>query len=230
MERLPCRNTGSNGSTLRHNLSQRARLAKYSPYASTTGQLGRVVQSNKVYPPRGGALGFYNVGRAADKRYSLGLKEHPVRAIELKIPPPLVALLVAVAMWGISVATSRFEISAVIRDTVVGAIAMVGVGIAVVGVLAFRRARTTINPLKPEATSSLVTSGVYRFTRNPMYLGLSLVLFAWALFLSAALAFLGPVAFVLYISRFQIVPEERVLSKLFGPVFADYQSKVRRWL
>ena len=153
-----------------------------------------------------------------------------MRALELKIPPPVLALLFAVAMWGISLVTSRFEISAVLRNTAVFVIATVGFGFAVSGALAFRRARTTISPVKPEAASSLVTSGVYHFTRNPMYLGLSLVLLAWALFLSSPWTLLGPVAFVLYINRFQIAPEERVLSELFGSAFADYQSKVRRWL
>jgi len=153
-----------------------------------------------------------------------------VRALELKIPPPAVALLVGAAMWGIAAASSRFEISAAVRDTAAIVIALVGVGFAVGGVLAIRRARTTISPLKPEAASSLVTSGVYRFTRNPMYLGLSLALLAWAIFLCSAWAFLGPIAFILYIGRFQIVPEERALSTLFGPAFADYRSNVRRWL
>ena len=153
-----------------------------------------------------------------------------MRALELKIPPPAVALIVAAAMWGIAAATSRFEIAAAVRDTAAIVIALFGVGFAVGGVLAIRRARTTISPLKPEAASSLVTSGVYRVTRNPMYLGLSLALLAWAIFLSSAWAFLGPIAFVLYIGRFQIAPEERALSKLFGPAFADYQSSVRRWL
>ncbi|MEO8739897.1 MAG: isoprenylcysteine carboxylmethyltransferase family protein [Casimicrobiaceae bacterium] len=153
-----------------------------------------------------------------------------MQALELKIPPPALALLVAVAMWGISSATSRFEISAVLRNTAVIVIAIVAFGFAVSGIFAIRRARTTISPIKPEAASSLVTSGVYRFTRNPMYLGLSIVLLAWAIFLSSAWTLLGPIAFVLYISRFQIAPEERALSKLFGSAFADYQSKVRRWL
>jgi len=108
--------------------------------------------------------------------------------------------------------------------------AIVGFGFAISGVLAMRRARTTISPIKPEAATSLVTSGVYRFTRNPMYLGLCFVLLAWAVFLSSAWAFLGPGAFVLYINRFQIAPEENALSKLFGTAFANYQSKVRRWL
>ena len=153
-----------------------------------------------------------------------------MRALELKLPPPALALLIAVAMWGISLATSRFEISAALRYAAVVLFAIVGFGFAISGVLAVRRARTTISPLKPEAATSLVTSGVYRFTRNPMYLGLCFVLLAWAVFLSSAWAFLGAVAFVLYINRFQIAPEERALSKLFGPAFAEYRSKVRRWL
>jgi len=153
-----------------------------------------------------------------------------VRALELKIPPPAVALLVALAMWGISLATSRIEVSAVPRIAAAILLSVVGFGIAIAGVLAIRRARTTTNPLKPEAATSLVTSGIYHFTRNPMYLGLCFVLLAWAVFLSSAWAFLGPVAFALYIGRFQIAPEEKVLSKLFGPAFAEYQSKVRRWL
>jgi len=153
-----------------------------------------------------------------------------VQALELKIPPPVVALVISVAMWSISLATSRFEISPAFRYAAVIMIALAGFGFAISGVRAIRQARTTISPVKPEAATSLVTSGVYRFTRNPMYLGLCLVLLAWAVFLSSAWAVLGPVAFVLYINRFQIAPEERVLSKLFGQAFAKYQSKVRRWL
>lgn len=153
-----------------------------------------------------------------------------MRALELKIPPPIVALVVSVAMWGISLVTPRFEISPAFRYATVTLIALAGFGFAISGVRAIRRARTTISPIKPESATSLVTSGVYRFTRNPMYLGLCLVLLAWAVFLSSAWAVLGPVAFVLYINRFQIAPEEKVLSKLFGQAFAEYQSKVRRWL
>lgn len=153
-----------------------------------------------------------------------------MRTLELRVPPPIVALLVAAAMWGIAMVTSRLEMSATLRNAIALAIAVAGVGTAFTGVLAFRNARTTINPLKPEDATSVVTSGVYRFTRNPMYLGLNLVLLAWALFLSAPWAFVGPPAFVLYITRFQIVPEERALARLFGPAFADYRAKVRRWI
>ncbi len=153
-----------------------------------------------------------------------------MQALELKIPPPVVTLLVAAAMWGISVATVRFEFALAFRGSLALAIAAFGIGIAVSGALTFRRAKTTTNPLKPEAASALVTGGVFRFTRNPMYLGLCVVLLGWTVFLASPPALLGPVAFVLYITRFQIVPEERILSRLFGNQYAAYRAEVRRWL
>jgi protein-S-isoprenylcysteine O-methyltransferase Ste14 len=153
-----------------------------------------------------------------------------MRALELKIPPPIVALLIAAAMWGVSLATAVTPITADIRLVATIAIAITGVAMAIAGVASFRRARTTVHPLRPETTSSLVTSGVYRFTRNPMYVGLALVLLAWAVFLSSAWSLLGPLIFILYMTRFQIVPEERVLSGIFGTRYSEYQAKVRRWL
>ena len=92
------------------------------------------------------------------------------------------------------------------------------------------RAGTTVNPIKPETAGSLVVSGIYRRTRNPMYLGFLLGLAGWAVFLSNALAFIFLPVFVLYLNRFQIRREERALASVFGKDFAAYQSKVRRWL
>jgi protein-S-isoprenylcysteine O-methyltransferase Ste14 len=151
-------------------------------------------------------------------------------SLEVKIPPPAVAAAIAVAMWGTSRLAPLLQVPSAVRLGVAAAILLVGIGFSAGGVLAFRRARTTLNPTKPEQASSLVSSGVYRVTRNPMYVGLSFQLVAWAVFLSSAWALLGPVAFVLYIGRFQITPEERALAKLFGSEFTDYQAKVRRWL
>jgi protein-S-isoprenylcysteine O-methyltransferase Ste14 len=107
---------------------------------------------------------------------------------------------------------------------------LAGAAIALSGVVSFRRARTTVNPLKPETSTSLVSSGIYRITRNPMYLGMLAVLLAWAAYLPSVLALLGPAAFSLYITRFQIIPEERALHSLFGAPFVEYTQKVRRWL
>jgi protein-S-isoprenylcysteine O-methyltransferase Ste14 len=139
-------------------------------------------------------------------------------------------MLIAGAMWGISPAGSPSEVFNVLHMAAAAAIALLGGCISFSGILAFRRARTTVSPLQPERTSALVATGIYRFTRNPMYVGLLIILFAWSVFLLSALSVVGPLMFVLYMGRFQIAPEERVLSTLFGPDYADYSARVRRWL
>jgi protein-S-isoprenylcysteine O-methyltransferase Ste14 len=153
-----------------------------------------------------------------------------MQALELRIPPPAVAALVAGGMWGVSLLAPPLDVPAIIRVAAAAAIALAGAGFSLAGVISFRRAGTTANPMKPETASSLVCSGIYTHTRNPMYVGLLLVLVAWAIFLSSAWALLGPLALVLYLNRFQIAPEERVLSARFGADYAAYQSRVRRWL
>jgi len=142
----------------------------------------------------------------------------------------VVALLAAGAMWGTSRLAPSVELPQSLRMAAAIASALAGVGLSIAGVVSFRFAKTTVNPMKPEKTSALVCSGVYRLTRNPMYLGLALVLVAWAVFLSSAWALLGPLAFVLYMNRFQIAPEERALASMFGVPYAAYRSRVRRWM
>lgn len=112
------------------------------------------------------------------------------------------------------------------------AMGLVGAGpvIAVAGVIAFRRAKTAVNPLAPAAVSSLVTGGIYRVSRNPMYLGFLLILAGWALWLGNWAAFAGLPVFVLYMNRYQIVSEERGLAEMFGQPFSAYCESVRRWL
>jgi protein-S-isoprenylcysteine O-methyltransferase Ste14 len=153
-----------------------------------------------------------------------------MKSLELKIPPPAVAMLIAAAMWVLSLAAPAFQLPTFVRAVTASAIALVGGGFSLAGILEFRRAKTTVNPMKPQSASSLVTSGVYRFTRNPMYVGLLFVLVGWAVCLSAAWPLVGPVAFVVYIGRFQIAPEEHVLAELFGRGYSAYKSGVRRWL
>jgi protein-S-isoprenylcysteine O-methyltransferase Ste14 len=153
-----------------------------------------------------------------------------MNTLELKVPPPVVALIFSLAMWGISLCTATVEISFLARLVVSMALALVGGAFSLLGAIAFRRAQTTVNPMKPERASSLVTGGVYQATRNPMYVGLLFVLLAWAAFLAAPWSLVGPVAFVFYISRFQITPEERVLTPLFGEAYSNYKTRVRRWL
>lgn len=150
--------------------------------------------------------------------------------LELKIPPPIVAVLIAAAMLAFAYAMPPLALSTTFKASVAILIALAGCAIDIAGLIAFRRARTTINPLKPQSTSSLVTGGIFRYTRNPMYVGMVFFLVAWAVYLAQPWALLGPLAFVLYIGRFQIAPEKRVLAKLFGEAFSSYKARVRRWL
>ena len=133
-------------------------------------------------------------------------------------------------MWLAAWTTPVLQFEMPARRTIAVCVVVTGVAVAIAGVASFRRARTTVNPLKPESTSSLVVSGVYRVSRNPMYLGMLLALLAWAVLLSNVLAFMVVPAFVLYMNRFQISPEEIVLAKLFGEEYATYRSRVRRWI
>jgi len=114
--------------------------------------------------------------------------------------------------------------------TVAIALALLGGTIALAGIIAFRRHGTTVNPMQPQETTSFVRTGIYRITRNPMYLGLAATLVAWAVYLGNTAALLLLVAFVAYMTEFQIKPEERALLMKFGPEYADYKSMVRRWL
>lgn len=152
------------------------------------------------------------------------------RGLELKLPPPLVALLVAGVMWELAKLTPQMELSGSFRHLGSGVLFLTGVLFTLGAMLTFRRSKTTVNPLKPEAATALVSGGPFRVSRNPMYLGLLLVLIGWAVLLGAPSSLAGPVVFVLYIQRFQIIPEERVLALKFGEVYAQYCARVRRWL
>nr|WP_231992099.1 isoprenylcysteine carboxylmethyltransferase family protein [Neisseria cinerea] len=105
-----------------------------------------------------------------------------------------------------------------------------GTLLSVLGVWAFRRVRTTVSPLNPEQTEHFVSDGVYRFSRNPMYAGMGCWLVAWAGYMAHPLPWLFLAAFVVYMTRFQIMPEERVLARKFGAEYEAYCRHVRRWL
>ena len=151
-------------------------------------------------------------------------------ALELKVPPVALALLIALAMWGAPSIFPSVELPFVVRTFTALVFTVAGMAMIAAGIVSTRRARTTINPTKPESASTLVTSGIYRYTRNPMYLGVVLALIGWAAFLSNALALVGAFAFAAYMNRFQITSEERALSAIFGTEYATYTSRVRRWL
>lgn len=133
-------------------------------------------------------------------------------------------------MWGVSQATPTLSFQLPARWVFATAFTITGITIATLGVAQFARAETSVNPLKPGGVSALVTSGVYRVTRNPMYLGMLLFLIGAACAFSHPLAFAMLPLFVLYLNRFQIGPEEAALSGIFGTSYATYRQQVRRWL
>lgn len=153
-----------------------------------------------------------------------------MRALELKVPPPAVALLMAALMWLCAWAVPAFGFLFPARDLYAIGLAVAGAVTDGLAIVSFVRAGTTVNPMKPASASSLVVSGIYKLTRNPMYLASLLFLAAWAIHLSNVVAFLLLPAFILYMNRFQITPEERALAALFGQDFAAYKSRARRWL
>ena len=150
--------------------------------------------------------------------------------LELKIPPVVLVLLFALAMWLLTLIVPAVMQPAVWHSVLAGIFAISGAGVALAGVLAFRRANTTVDPRVPQQSSSLVIRGIYRFSRNPMYLGFLLLLLALACYLMnvAAIALLP--LFVLYMNRFQIAPEERFLLQKFGAEYQVYCERVRRWV
>jgi protein-S-isoprenylcysteine O-methyltransferase Ste14 len=153
-----------------------------------------------------------------------------VNALELKVPPLVLVLVLAVAMWFAAMQLPSLAITLPWRQGFAVTISGGGILLILAGVYAFQKAKTTVNPTKPTAASSVVTSGVYRFSRNPMYLGFLLALIGWAIFLSHTLPFLLLPAFVAYMNRFQISPEECALSTKFGNEYETYKQAVRRWL
>jgi protein-S-isoprenylcysteine O-methyltransferase Ste14 len=154
--------------------------------------------------------------------------------LENRIPPPILMLAVAAVMWVATWATAAGSSPSQMPTPLrwgLAAIFFAGAGLfGFPAFSAFRKAKTTINPVQIDQASALVSSGIYRVTRNPMYVAMTLLLCAWAVWLARPLALLGPLAFVLFINRYQIVPEERAMQAKFGPAYAAYRQRTRRWL
>jgi protein-S-isoprenylcysteine O-methyltransferase Ste14 len=150
--------------------------------------------------------------------------------LELKVPPVMMTIALAFLMWVVAGRTGSYSMPAGLRIGALLILFAAGTAIGLAGIWSFRKARTTVNPWRPHASSTLVVSGIYRHTRNPMYLALLLALAGWGLYLANLWALLLGFAFVPCMNRFQIRPEERALEQLFGQSFRDYCQRVRRWL
>ena len=150
-----------------------------------------------------------------------------MKSLENKIPPAVVWIVCALIMKSIAyvlpfVALTQLPIVALVM-------ALIGIGAGIAGIWSFYKARTTINPLEPSQATHFVSGGIYKLSRNPMYVGLACCLVSWAIWLFYLLPWLGVLLFVAYMTRFQIIPEERVLRQKFGNEYQNYCLKVRRW-
>ena len=153
-----------------------------------------------------------------------------LNALELKVPPLLLVLVLAGAMWFVARQLPSLAFMLPWRDGLAVTVSAVGISFMLAGLYEFKKARTTFNPMTPDAASSVVTSGIYRASRNPMYVGFLFLLIGWAIWLSHPLPLLFLPVFVLYMNRFQICPEERTLSAKFGEEYDAYKKDVHRWL
>lgn len=159
-----------------------------------------------------------------------GVDTADVKWLELRIPPLLLTMLWGLAMWWLAFRFSTADYDFSPGKFLAVGLAVIALAVGITAILVFRQVGTTVNPIDPDQTCAMVTNGIYRYSRNPMYLGMLLLLMAWALWLSnlAALALLP--GFVLYMNRFQIQPEERFLARKFGEDYQAYRASVRRWL
>ena len=147
-----------------------------------------------------------------------------------RIPPPIVMLAAAALMWALHRWIPLANWIAPPWNRLGSVPAEVGLVIAVAAIVRFRQARTTTNPIDLRKASSLVTDGVFRISRNPMYLGLELLLTGWAVWLGSASPWLIPPLFAIVITIAQVIPEERALEQRFGDQYRSYQRRVARWI
>lgn len=147
-----------------------------------------------------------------------------------KIPPPLQTAFWAVIIWALYKLVPALQFKVAGQTLIAILFAACGIVLDLVSVFNFFKAKTTVNPLRPERASALVVAGFYRFTRNPMYLGMVLVLVGWGIYLGSPLAIIGVVGFILVMNHIQIKPEEAAMEAQFGQDYLKYKNTVRRWV
>lgn len=153
-----------------------------------------------------------------------------MNALELKIPPALLVALTGGFMWLLATYAPVILVTFAGQTAIAIVIAIIGIQIAIAGARACYEHETTVNPLKPEESSSLITDGVFKVSRNPIYLGMALALLGFGVWLGALTALLMVPLFIWYLGRFQIAPEERSLDAQFGEAYRSYRQQTRRWL
>ena len=145
-----------------------------------------------------------------------------------KIPPPIVTLICGIAIYFSKTFFNQFFSY---NNNIISLFLMIlGLTIFVSAVKSFRRQKTTVNPLDPKQASSLVTSGIFKLSRNPMYLGMLIILLSMAFKFNLIGGLITSIFFYIFITKFQIIPEEAAMNELFGNEFIDYCKKTKRWI
>jgi protein-S-isoprenylcysteine O-methyltransferase Ste14 len=152
-----------------------------------------------------------------------------VKTLELKIHPPIILFLCLCLVYVLNDYLPTLAMPTILAG-LHWYIGLLGVFVALAGIWQFKKAKTTINPTKPEKVSQLVSGGIYRVTRNPMYLGMQLIIIAAIFKFGNYYGFIALTCFIFYITQFQIKPEERIIEGVFGEEYVRYKKKVRRWL
>lgn len=163
-----------------------------------------------------------------DRSHEAGSK--PPHALELKVPPVVVFLIFASVFWSVDTWFPVFDVDIPFRLTLVVFLTGTALLVGVWSIWLFYRNGTTVHAHKPHETERLVTSGPYKHSRNPMYLALSMVLIALAIYLTDLLSLMLMPGFFAYMTRFQIIPEERKMARKFGDEFEEYAENTPRWL
>ena len=148
--------------------------------------------------------------------------------IKTRIPPPIVAITFG---FLIKYTKNIFPVVEIKNKIILGSFMIIsGLIIILSAIILFKKYKTTITPLKPSKATKLITDGIYKFSRNPMYLGLLLVLLGISIILNLIGGFFLIPLFILYLNLFQIIPEENAMVDLFKDEFLDYKKNVRRWI
>ena len=153
-----------------------------------------------------------------------------MKSLELKIPPALLVVIFVAFMWLLDWLLPMFKQNWAWHEWAARGVFMIALVCIISGIISFKLARTTVNPTQPEKATAVVSTGIYRFSRNPMYLGFVLLLLAFVVKLANPITLLLVPVFIVYMNRFQILPEERALSELFGETYQHYLQQVRRWI
>lgn len=146
----------------------------------------------------------------------------------MRILPPVYFLMAIIIM----VSLHFFAPITIVVTTPWNLLGVLPAGVALILMLyaaySFKRAQTTIKPF--QESSALVTSGVYSFTRNPMYLSMGLILSGVAMWLGSLSSWIIIIPFIFLISRVFIRTEEKMLAETFGSDYEEYRLRVRRWI